>query len=532
MRRLSLSLAAALAASLIPALAGHGAAVASSKAPARTAPGLIGDFNGDGFADLAVGVPGDVVSGKDEAGAVNVIYGGAAGLTADGNQLWSQDSSGITGTAGTKDHFAEAVAVGDFNGDGFDDLAVGVPDDDPGSVTDAGAVNVIYGSAAGLTSTGNQLWSQDSAGIKGTAQKKDAFGRSLATGDFDGDGFADLAVGVPHDSTATVHDVGAVNVIYGSAAGLTSTGNQGWDQDSSGIKGTAESGDLFGRSLAAADFDGDGFADLAAGVPGDNPGTKNDAGAVNVIYGTASGLDSSGNQGWTQDSLGIPGTAQAGDNFGYAVAAADFGNGSQADLAAGVPGEDLSGATDGGGLNVIYGGAAGLSSSGAQYWDENTAGIVGGPAGTADNFGNSLAAGDMGNGSQADLAIGVPGKDISLKDKAGAVNVIYGGASGLTTTGNQQWNQDSPNILGTADPGDNFGYSVAVQDFGNGTPADLVAGVPFEDTSSSLADTGTVNVIYGTAGGLSSTGNQRWTQGADGILGTADPGDQMGAALA
>src|SRR5207253_197857 len=61
MRRLSLSLAAALAASLITALAGHGAAVASSKAPARTAPGSIGDFNGDGFADLAVGVPGDVV---------------------------------------------------------------------------------------------------------------------------------------------------------------------------------------------------------------------------------------------------------------------------------------------------------------------------------------------------------------------------------------------------------------------------------------------------------------------------------------
>ena len=56
--------------------------------------------------------------------------------------------------------------------------------------------------------------------------------------------------------------------------------------------------------------------------------------------------------------------------------------------------------------------------------------------------------------------------------------------------------------------------------------------MPFEDGSSTLADTGTVNVIYGTATGLSSTGNQKWSQGADGILGTADPGDQMGAALA
>ena len=532
MRRLSLSLAAVLAASLIPALAGQVAASAPPKAPSRTASGSIGDFNGDGFADLAVGVAGDVVSGKDEAGAVNVIYGGAAGLTADGDQLWTQDVGGVKGTAGIMDHFGQAVAVGDFNGDGFDDMAVGVPDDDPSTVTDAGVVNVIYGSPSGLTSSGNQKWSQDSGGIKGTAQRKDAFGRALAAGDFDGDGFIDLAIGVPHDSTSSVGDVGAVNVIYGSAAGLTSTGNQGWNQDSSGIKGTAENGDLFGRSLAAGDFDGDGFADLAAGAPGDNPGAKNDAGAVNVIYGTASGLDSAGNQGWTQDSSGIPGTAAAGDNFGFAVAAADFGKTSQADLAAGIPGEDPSAATDGGGLNVIYGGASGLASSGAQYWDENTAGIVGGPAGTADNFGYSLAPGDMGNGNQADLAIGVPGKDISLEAKAGAVNVIYGGATGLTTTGNQQWNQDSPSILGTADAQDNFGYSVAVQDFGNGGPADLAAGVPFEDASSSLADTGTVNVIYGSASGLSSIGNQKWSQGADGILGTADPGDQMGSALA
>ncbi len=531
MRRLSLPLAAALAACFITALAGHVAGAAPPKAPARVASGSIGDFNGDGFADLAVGVPGDVVSGKDEAGAVNVIYGGSAGLTSDGNQLWTQDTSGIKGTAGAMDHFGEAVAVGDFNADGFDDLAVGVPDDDPSTVTDAGVVNVIYGSASGLTSSGNQKWSQDSSGIKGTVQKKDAFGRALAAGDFDRDGFTDLAVGVPHDSTATVHDVGAANVIYGSAAGLTSTGNQGWDQDSSGIKGTAETGDLFGRGLAAGDFDGDGFADLAIGVPGDNPGGKNDAGGVNVIYGTVSGLDSTGNQGWTQDSSGIPGTAQAGDNFGLGVAAADFGTSSQADLAVGVPGEDLSGATDAGAVNVIYGGTSGLSSSGAQYWDENTGGIVGGPAGTGDNFGFSLGAGDMGNGGQADVAIGVPGKDISLQDKAGAVNVIYGGTSGLTTTGNQQWSQDSPDILGTADAGDNFGYSVAVEDFGNGAPGDLVAGVPFED-GSSAADTGTVNIIYGTATGLSSTGNQKWSQGADGILGTADPGDQMGSALA
>src|SRR5439155_13955052 len=128
------------------------------------------------------------------------------------------------------------------------------------------------------------------------------------------------------------------------------------------------------------------------------------------------------------------------------------------DLAIGVPNEGLSNVTSAGAVNVLYGGSGGLSSSNSQLWSENSSGIVGGPAALADQFGYAVAAGDTGNGTQADLAVGVPGKDVGSKDKAGAVNVIYGGSGGLSSTGNQQWNQDSPNIQGVADPGDNFGY--------------------------------------------------------------------------
>ena len=104
-----------------------------------------------------------------------------------------------------------------------------------------------------------------------------ALDRSTATpgfvrADFDGDGFADLAVGVPGEDVGTVADAGAVNVIYGGPTGLTAAGNQLWTQDSEGIKGTQEPGDEFGFSLAAADFDRDGFADLAVGVPGEDVG--------------------------------------------------------------------------------------------------------------------------------------------------------------------------------------------------------------------------------------------------------------------
>ena len=82
-----------------------------------------------------------------------------------------------------------------------------------------GAVNLLPGSAAGLTAAGDQFWQQDSAGVLGAAVAGDQFGDALAAGDFDADGFADLAVGVFGENQAAIFDVGAVNILPGSAAG-------------------------------------------------------------------------------------------------------------------------------------------------------------------------------------------------------------------------------------------------------------------------------------------------------------------------
>ncbi len=120
------------------------------------------DYNGDGKDDLAIGVVGEDIGALVDAGAVNVLYGSGAGLTATGDQLWHQDSPGVLGGAEGGDSFGDALACGDFNGDGFDDLAIGVPLEDIGAIGNAGAVNVLYGSVAGLTASGDQLWHQDS----------------------------------------------------------------------------------------------------------------------------------------------------------------------------------------------------------------------------------------------------------------------------------------------------------------------------------------------------------------------------------
>ena len=110
----------------------------------------------------------------------------------------------------------------DFNHDGADDLAIGAPRESVGGLVAAGAVHVLYGSARGLTGAGSQVLTQDSPGVPGTAESGDTFGAALAAGDFDHDGFADLAVGVELEVAGGAEgDVGGVNVLYGSAGGLT-----------------------------------------------------------------------------------------------------------------------------------------------------------------------------------------------------------------------------------------------------------------------------------------------------------------------
>src|SRR5918995_7031147 len=210
MRRLAAVPVLVLSAAIWPASGAlaHGSTAGQAPAPAS----LRADFNNDGSEDLAVGVPFESVGSIESAGAVNVLYGSAAGLSGAGSQLFSQDTAGVPGAAEPFDEFGAAMAAGDFNGDGFTDLAVGAPSEDVGAIELAGAVNVLYGSAAGLSGAGSQLFSQDTAGVAGTAEPFDEFGSALAAGDFDNDGFADLAAGAPGVSLASIDAAGAVNV--------------------------------------------------------------------------------------------------------------------------------------------------------------------------------------------------------------------------------------------------------------------------------------------------------------------------------
>ncbi len=487
-----------------------------------------GDFNGDGFDDLAIGVPGETpgLTFATGAGAVVVVPGSPSGLDTGASVILTQGSNGVKDTPEAGDGFGSALAAGDFNGDNRDDLAVGVPGEDVGSVADAGAVNVIYGTASGLGSGGkNQLFTQDTPGAANVAERGDRFGASLAAAGLGKSSQADLAVGVPGEGIGTAAGAGAVNVLYGSSTGLATTGNQFWSQNTTGIADTAEPGDAFGFALAAKNLGHSTQADLAIGAPGEDIGPNPDGGAVHVIYGTAKGLAKAGSQRWTQNTPGVLDQVDPVDGFGSALAAADFGNGGPADLAIGVPSENLS-VRDQGAVNVLYGSASGgLTATGNQLWSRDDPNVSG-TGGPGDRFGSTLLGIDVGNGSRADLVVGIPGSGLVVLPAVGAADVIFGSPSGLTGTGSTQFNQGVNGLLDSSEISDGFGGSLAGGQFGNGATRDLAIGAPGEDSGA-----GAVSVVFGTPTGPTGSGSVILRQGSGGLGDTAEAGDRFGQSM-
>ena len=226
-------------------------------------------------------MPGEAIGERQQAGAVNVLRGSPSGPTARGDRMWYQSAWGVAGRSETLDLFGAAVASGDFDRDGFADLVIGVPGEAPSTpIADrprtrgrAGAVQVIYGSAGGLTTARDRLWFQGFGGVPGDRVTSVGFGSALAVGDFDGDGYPDVAIGAPGSTVSGLWGSGQVVILRGSAAGLTAAGAQVWDQTSPGVASEPEDpgenwmGERFGSVLAAGDLDADGRSDLAIGVP-------------------------------------------------------------------------------------------------------------------------------------------------------------------------------------------------------------------------------------------------------------------------
>jgi hypothetical protein len=400
----------------------------------------VGDFNGDGYSDLAVGIPfdsvGHLVSGPDGPGNVGVFYGSATGLSTVNCKLWNEQVPGTPHFSAYPDNFGYSLAAGDFNKDGYDDLIVGVRGESPGplgaiSIEAGGSIMVLYGSANGIIAKNSHSWDMTTVGILGQMRPYDHAGWAVAVGDFNGDGFPDVAVGVPDRDLGPnqqIVDAGAVEVFYGSAQGICATGNQYFTRTFAGEQAAQD--DHFGATLAAGDFNHDGYADLAVGIPGNQGG----AGGVDVFYGSANGIVINSDHALTEASLG--GTDQAGNGFGSALAVGDFNQDGYADLAIGTPGETVGGMAGAGAVYVLPGSTAGPTRSGHQFWTQTRV-ADGYAAGANDQFGSALGTGPLGAAGITGLLIEVPGHSGSLPN-SNAVNLLDGTVStGLVAKGSQ-----------------------------------------------------------------------------------------------
>ncbi|BCL30455.1 FG-GAP-like repeat-containing protein [Streptomyces aurantiacus] len=437
-------LTAPLAAAVL--VAGGFGAMALTGASAQAATGAVNaqdDFNGDGYADLVVGAPNATISSKAKAGYVAVTYGSASGVSTADKKLISRSTSGVPGSATANQQFGSTFTKGDLDRDGFSDLVI--------SGGKAGSV-ILWGSASGLTG-GTAIAGYDSP----------------QTGDFDGDGKTDLTLFAyqnvegddPENATGTVWK-GPISRAGTPAASLPllKTG-----EALSGPVDTTESGDVNGDGkddIVALHYEGDGvwgnsllLGGGSAGftkswVPGEAAGNKmgtgigdvnNDGfddvvvgndwggGNVKVALGSATGLSEDRVQTFNQDSPGFPGAEEEEDEIGGSVSVADVTGDGYADIALGIPGEDVGDIYDTGSVALVPGSASGATGAGTQVFHQNTAGIPG-VAENSDEFGVTTALLDLNGDGHRDLAAGSTAEN----EHNGAVWILNGTASGLTAT--------------------------------------------------------------------------------------------------
>lgn len=367
----------------------------------------VGDFDGDGSDDLAIGAP---LNAGGDYGSAHILYGGPSAFTV--GVSFSQGDPAGWGVSEDGDSLGEALAAGDFDGDGIDDLAVGSPGEDVGSIVDAGIVNVLYGSPEGLQKGGGQVFDQVLSGL-GNTETGDRFGSVLLAGDFVGGPPDDLVIGIPNEDAGAVADTGEVAILFGGFASGRALAYQGdlpavprdlilwegkvFDQtDLGGAEGAGTqdlgSGDRFGLALAAGRITGGFGADLIVGAPYEDWAGVADSGIAH---------------------MGIPWPRQKCGRFDATIVGT-----SGDDLLEGTPGRDVIVGLDGddsimghGGNDLICGGPG----------DD----LIDGGSGTDRIYGND-GDDEIYGGVGADKLMGGPGLD--MLDGGGGSDLLSGGA--------------------------------------------------------------------------------------------------------
>ncbi|MFE5604471.1 FG-GAP-like repeat-containing protein [Streptomyces coelicoflavus] len=424
-----------------------------------------GDYNGDGRADLAVGVPETTVGGKAGAGSVGVLPGAAGGPDRTAKVLISQGVDGVPGGSEPGDGLGTDIAYGNLNGDRYADLAVSAPGEEDGSgQSDQGAVTVLYGGADGFTA-------EPAMGMAPSADRASGarLGQALTAGDFDGDGRDELAAFAPGTGVVAVSDALGFPTLTDLSDGAVSA-----------------------PDMAAGDFDSDGYTDLAVTYRAADGSTP-----LTVIPGSADGL--------------APDAARTVTG-GSSLATGDIDGDGRTDLVVGQPD-----AVTGGRITAYSGSADGLNATGVSL-DQNSASVPGGSE-SGDDLGASVSTGDVDGDGYADILAGLPGEDLTVSGTAhadaGTVLVFRGSAAGLTGAGSATYNASATGFGGAAETGDRLGTAASLADFDGDGHADLGIGSDGEN-----AGEGTVVSLLSPGGVPATTSSAYYGPGTFGLTAT------------
>ncbi|MFB7452080.1 S8 family serine peptidase [Streptomyces sp. NPDC056194] len=402
----------------------------------------------------------------------------------------------------------------DFNGDGAEDIAISDPQATVGTDAKAGLIRIVYGGGKGTAEI-----SQDLDWVPGGSEADDYFGETLATIDWNKDGFTDLVAGTPSETVGTATDAGFVDILYGAAGGLgTGTLKATHLEQGTGTGAIAasasEAGDRMGHRIAAAVNDA-GRPYLVIGLPGEALGSVTQAGSAFYVYGTTS-------LALSQSTAGVPGDPEAGDLFGWSVAA------DQNYIAIGAPNEALGTTAKAGGV-VIFD-ANRFDSTGHPLplagLDQDNAAISGGSE-AGDQFGYAVAmapfrASGAAAATESILAIGAPGESVTVgtEDRANAGRVVQirikpDGTWSYLRELKQGTAEDD--VSGTSETGDRMGEYLTAVNTAPGSVSTvasmrLAVGTPGEDIGT-VANAGAIHTfsLAGSAGP-----NDRWIEAGDG----------------
>ena len=433
-----------------------------------------GDFNGDGRADLVLGAPRDDGAAPG-AGWLGLLIGGAAfpgRLVADPGDEREGEWGGVFEAA-------------DFNGDGFEDLVVGVPlrDFNGGN---SGAIWLWDGAADGIGRFKRPIGPQPAPGSR--------LGRVLASGDFNADGMPDLAVSAPEQVVRGQNGAGRVFVLPGERGlGAVTTGALSLDREPEEVPGDPLGREGLGEAMAMGDFNGDGHADLAIGAPGARPNELTGAGALLLVFGAPNDPETGDLTPLryvelSRDIEDIASFAEQGAGFGGSLAAADLDGDGFDDLVVGAPGATAGGQRGAGDLTLLFGRADRGDPEGpdaetgafdlprTRILDLSAGAIPGDPASRA-AFGAGLGLADLDGDGRPELLVA------SLEGQgrlagAGALYGIFGGPAGPDP---RRPFRLAPGMAGMGLPAvgaQAFAARFGVADFNGDAVADLAIGAP------------------------------------------------------